>query len=384
MRLRGRHYRTGVPIDVVCVGDRITAIEPASSVAADHKADWIAPGFCDVQINGCGGISFGSPKLTRDEIRSIVTVCRSHGITELCPTLITASTDDLLAGFRELARACETDADLAWSIVGFHLEGPYLSPDDGPRGAHPLRQIRDPNWDEFRRLQDAAGGRIRMVTVAPERPGALAFIKRLSASGVVAAIGHTAALPSVIREAVAAGARLSTHLGNGSHAMLPRHENYIWEQLAADELWASIITDGHHLPASVVRSIVRCKTPSRLLLTCDASPLAGQKPGRYRQWDSDIEILPEGKIVVAGTPYLAGSWAFTDLCVRNILSFTDLSLADALDLAAAQPRRLLGLPPRTVHPGQPADLLLIDHSPTTPFTIRATFVAGQKMPLIVG
>ncbi len=369
MRLRARHYRTGVLIDVDCIDGRIVAVEPARGAHADREVGWIAPALCDVQINGCLGHSFGARTLTHEQIREIVGTCRQHGIGELCPTLITAASDDLMHGFRALDRACETDADLARSILGFHLEGPYLSPLDGPRGAHPLAHIRDPDWDEFRRFQDAAGGRIRLVTLAPERPGALDLIERLIAAGVVVAIGHTAASPREIQAGIAAGATLSTHLGNGSHALLPRHDNYLWEQLAADDLWASVIVDGHHLPASVVQSIVRAKTPSRLLLTCDASPLAGLPPGRYRQWDQDLDVLPEGKIVVAGTPFLAGSWVFTDACVRAAMACAVLSLADAIDLASGQPRRILGLPPRTLDVGQPADFVLFEHSPDRPFAI---------------
>jgi N-acetylglucosamine-6-phosphate deacetylase len=378
MRIRARDYRTGTLVDVVCKNGAIAALEAPAAHRADAEAGWIAPGFCDVQINGCLGHSFGA-SLTPEQMHTVVGACRRHGISELCPTLITASATELLDSFRSLSRACDTDGDLARAIVGFHLEGPYLSPVDGPRGAHPLAHIRDPDWDEFRRLQDAAGGRIRMVTVAPEKPGARAFIERLTATGVVVAIGHTAATAPDLRAAIAAGAKLSTHLGNGSHAVLPRHENYLWEQLAADDLWASIIVDGHHLPRSVVQSIVRCKTPSRLLLTCDASPLAGLPPGRYHQWDHDIDILPEGKIVVAGTPYLAGSWAFTDLCVRNVMAFAGLSLAEAIDLAAAQPRRVLGLPPRTLDVGQPADFILCEHSSEMPFEIRSMVIGGQML-----
>ena len=172
--------------------------------------------------------------------------------------------------------------------------------------------------------------------------------------GHTAATGHASATPS------RAGARLSTHLGNGSHAMLPRHDNYIWEQLAADELWASIICDGHHLPPAVVKCIVRVKTPARTVLTCDASSLAGLPPGRYREWDQDFEVLPEGKVVVPGTSYLAGSWAFTDLCVGNVIGMAGVSLADAIDMAGARPRELLGLPARKLAAGQPADLMLFD------------------------
>src|SRR5205814_7778712 len=134
---------------------------------------------------------------------------------------------------------------------------------------------------------------------------------------VVVSLGHTAASPARIREAISAGARLSTHLGNGSHALLPRHENYLWEQLASDELWASVIADGHHLPPAILRCILRMKTPARVILTCDASSLAGRPPGRYREWGQDLEVRPEGEVVVSGTPYLAGSAVFTDTCVAH-------------------------------------------------------------------
>ena len=218
-----------------------------------------------------------------------------------------------------------------------------------------------------------------MVTLAPERPGAIGLIGRLAASGVVVALGHTAAGPDDIRAATAAGARVSTHLGNGSHALLPRHVNYLWEQMASDELWASIIVDGHHLPEAVVRCIVRAKTPARLLLTCDAGPLAGMPPGRYRDWDQELEVTAEGKIVVPGTTFLAGSWAFTDHCVGKLMAFTGMGLADAIDLASAQPRRLLGLPPLEIEAGQPADLFGFDLSETNEPRVRHAIVGGVRV-----
>src|SRR5262249_267289 len=171
----------------------------------------------------------------------------------------------------------------------------------------------------------AGGGSMDVVTRARELRGALPFIERLAAAGVVVSIGHTAATPEQIHAAVQAGARVSTHLGNGAHAVLPRHQNYIWEQLAADDLWACIICDGHHLPAAVVRCIVRVKTPAQTILTCDAGSLAGLPPGRYREWDQDFEVRPEGKIVVPASGYLAGSWAFTDRCIGNVIRFAGVS-----------------------------------------------------------
>jgi N-acetylglucosamine-6-phosphate deacetylase len=375
MRVRARHYATGERVDVVCNRGLIEAIEDPTAVAADHEAGWVAPAFFDLQINGCDGHGFSSERLTPESVRHVVDVCRRHGIGGLCPTLVTNSFAALAHGMATIRRAVESDPLVARAVPALHLEGPYLSPEDGPRGAHPRQHIRPPDWDEYRRLQDAAGGLIRLVTLAPEHDGALSFIERLTASGVVVALGHTAAKATRIQEAVSAGARLSTHLGNGSHAVLPRHDNYIWEQLGHDGLWASLITDGHHLPPAVVRCMVRVKTPARIVLTCDASSLAGMPPGRYREWEQDFEVLPEGKVVVPGTPFLAGAWAFTDRCVGNAMRFASVSLREAVDMAGARPRELLGLPPRRLEVGQAAELMLFDWEPGGDLCVRATIPA---------
>jgi N-acetylglucosamine-6-phosphate deacetylase len=377
LRLRARHYVTGQRVDLVCEQGRIARLDSAGKNEVDVEAGWIAPALFDLQINGCDGISFNSPHLGEEGVRRVVAACRRHGIGALCPTLITNSRQALLHGFAVIQRACETDADLALAVPAVHLEGPYISAEDGPRGAHPLGHVRSPDWDEFRRFQDASGGRIRLVTLAPELDGALPFIEKLTASGVVAALGHTAATSACIRAAIAAGARLSTHLGNGSHALLPRHDNYLWEQLAADELWASVISDGHHLPPAVLRCILRVKTPGRTILTCDASSLAGLPPGRYREWDQELEVLPTGRIVVPGTTFLAGAGVFTDACVGHLLSLGEVSLADALDMAGARPRQLLSLEPRPLQVGAPADLVLFEWQAGGAFRVAATIIAGR-------
>jgi N-acetylglucosamine-6-phosphate deacetylase len=382
MLIRARHYATGEMIDVACAGSQIRAVTPLTDARPDYQAGWVAPALFDLQINGGGGHNFSSTRLVRQSIREVVEMCRSHGIGAFCPTLVTNSFEALHHGFRTLREACEADADLAATLPAFHLEGPYIAAEDGPRGAHPRKFVRPPDWDEFQRLQDAAGGRIRLVTLAPEQPGALMFIERLTASGVVVAIGHTGAAAACIQAAIRAGARLSTHLGNGSHAMLPRHDNYVWEQLAADNLSASIICDGHHLPASVVRCIVRVKTPARLILTCDASTLAGQPPGPYREWEQDFEVFSDGKVIVAGTSFLAGSGVFTDTCIGNVIRFAGVFLADAVDMAGAQPRALLDLPSRRIEPGMPADLVLFDWHPGGDFQVSSLITQGtQHSPL---
>lgn len=376
MRLRARHYANGNEVDIVVEKGIIQSTAETSGAQVDLRAQWVAPAFFDLQINGCHGHNFSSEKLSGDGVQHIVNECRKHGIGSLCPTLITNSFEAMTHGLRTIAEMSNQDSELAAALPAIHLEGPYLSAEDGPRGAHPREQIRPPNWDEFCRFQESAGGRIKLMTLAPEIDGALPFIELLTKSGVVVALGHTAATGKQIRDAVSAGARLSTHLGNGSHAFLPRHDNYIWEQLAADELWASIICDGHHLPPAVVKSILRVKTPARTILTCDASSLAGLPPGIYHDFGQKLEVLAEGKIVVADSGYFAGSWDFTDRCVNNIIRFAGVSLADAIDMAGSRPRELLGLPFQSLEAGSPADLILFDWSEGKEVRILKTIVGG--------
>jgi N-acetylglucosamine-6-phosphate deacetylase len=369
MKIHARHYASGESIAIQCVNGLISSIGPINSSAADLEADWVAPAFFDLQINGCLGHSFNSAELTTEHVHEVAAKCRSHGIAGFCPTLTTGPRDALLHAFRVLGAVNEIEC--------FHLEGPYISPEDGPRGAHPGQYCRPPDWNEFCTFQEAARGRIRLVTLAPEAEGAISFIERLVKSGIVVALGHTAATSLQIDEAVRAGARLSTHLGNGCHAALPRHDNYLWAQLADDRLWASIISDGHHLPAEVLRCILRVKTPGRLILTCDVSSLAGLPPGRYRHWDQEFEVTENGPIRIPSTSRLAGSAFFTDHCVAHALEIGECSLAEAIDMAGRQPRKLLGLPERKLEAGYPADLVFFDWGEKTRLRVTGTLISGR-------
>jgi N-acetylglucosamine-6-phosphate deacetylase len=217
------------------------------------------------------------------------------------------------------------------------------------------------------------------VTIAPEQTGAIEFIRRAVASGVVVSIGHTGAEPEQVAAAVDAGARMSTHLGNGAHGMLRRHPNYIWEQLGERRLWAGVITDGHHLPASVVRSIIDAKGLGRTIITCDASGLAGCPPGRYSEGAIDVEILDDGRLVVAGQrQYLAGSGHETDYCVARAIEQAGLSLREALDCAGRNPAVLLGCEEIRLRRNARADLILFHwNKPGDPLRIETTVIAGE-------
>jgi N-acetylglucosamine-6-phosphate deacetylase len=229
-------------------------------------------------------------------------------------------------------------------VLGIHAEGPYLSPTEA-RGAHPQAHLRDASRDDFERRQEAAEGRIVLVTLAPEVPGALALIEHLVRAGVRVAIGHSDASPERIRDAVRAGATLSTHLGNGCAGGLPRHPNLIWEQLAADDVSACFIADGHHLPAATLKAMVRAKTPARSILVTDATAAAAAPPGTYTLGELSIERSQSGRVTLPGGDKLAGSALTLADAVGRAAREAGLPIAEALAMASTRPAAAIGAAP---------------------------------------
>jgi N-acetylglucosamine-6-phosphate deacetylase len=313
------------------------AIQSVVSAAAPEGI-YLAPGWIDLQVNGFAGVDYNEPRTSHEEIARSIQALFSTGVTRFYPTVITGSPDGMAAALRNLARAREALSD-GEAMEAFHVEGPFISAEDGPRGAHPRRWVRPPDFEEYRRWQDAAAGRVRLVTLAPEWPGAPGFIERLVSEGTVVSIGHTQATRAQIADAVAAGATLSTHLGNGAHGVMRRHPNYIWDQLAEDRLMADFIVDGIHLDASFLKVALRAKTVERSVLVTDAATPAGAAPGRYRIADIEVELLPEGKVVLAGEDRLAGSALRMDRGVENLMRLAGISLADAVRMATTNAAR---------------------------------------------
>lgn len=388
MRLVGRHYDSHEAVAIDVTGGVIERITPLSAADAPASSSWIAPALVDIQVNGYGGQEFSSLKLTAEKVAAISRQHYAFGVTRFCPTLTTQSSDVFLHALGAIRTACEASAETARLVAGVHLEGPYLSAEDGPRGAHPADHCRPPDWEEFCRFQEASGGRVRLMTLAPELPGAAAFISRAVRSGVRIAIGHTAATGAQIQAAVDAGASLSTHLGNGAHRMLRRHPNYLWDQLGEDRLAASLIVDGHHLPSEVVQSLVRAKTPERCILVSDVSGLAGLPVGTYTSSGCELEILSDGRLVIAGQDQLlAGASLPIGVGVANVIRFAGVSLKVAVEMAGRRPAEFLGLPPGELRPGAAADLVLFDlpddafisRQAVSEFYVRATVAAGKMV-----
>ncbi len=370
-------------------GARITVREGkvAEIVRLDHVPieDYVAPGWMDIQVNGFAGHDPNDGDADSGVVVDMVHALWRTGVAAMCPTICTSSEPRMISALSAIALACDTDPLVAASIVGIHVEGPHISPENGPRGAHPPEHIRPPDIAEYRRWQEAAGGRIRIITLSPEYEQAVPYIRAITGDGVVASIGHTGASGVQIRAAVDAGASWSTHLGNGSHAMIPRHANYLWDQLAEDRLSAGFIFDGQHLPPALMRTMIRAKGVERSILVSDAVAVAGSVPGVYQLPDGiRVELLPSGRLTLQGTPYLAGAVAGLAVGVANAVRYTGVTLAEAVRMVTANPSRLLGFAAKrgfeSVRVGAAANLTVfrVDHG-TGELEVRQTIVAGRTV-----
>jgi N-acetylglucosamine-6-phosphate deacetylase len=375
----GKHWLSGKTVNVTIEKGIVVSV-----TESDHPTErWIAPGLIDVQVNGIGGYDLNEPDLTVETVWQVVKVLQAGGVTRFCPTVVTGTKERILHCIRTIAEACQADPMVNHSIIGIHVEGPFISPDDGPRGAHNLDWVRDPDWNEFLQWNEASGGKICKVTLAPERPGAIPFIKKLRELGIVASIGHCNATDEQIQAAVEAGATMSTHLGNGAHPYIKRHPNYIWAQLAEDRLWAGLIADGFHLPQPTLKVMIRTKG-RKAILTSDAVNLAGMPPGRYRTHINEDVVLEEsGLLHLASTrDILAGSATPLHIGVQNVAMFDICSLSEAINMATLHPAELFGLADKGIgklEVGSPADLIIYEQREDRSWTILETIAGGETV-----
>jgi N-acetylglucosamine-6-phosphate deacetylase len=265
------------------------------------------------------------------------------------------------------------------AIAGYHVEGPHLSPEDGPRGAHPLEHIRPPDIQEFHQWQEAADGLVKLVTVSPEWPETPAYVRELVRNGVVASIGHTQATSDQIQAAVDSGARMSTHLGNAAHSILPKTQNYIWDQLANENLVASFIVDGIHIPPHFIHAAMRAKGMDKCVLVTDAVAPAMCEPGNYELSEVEVELKKDGSVRMRGSDRLAGSALRLDHAIGNTVRYAGITLRQAIVMAtqnAARVGRVAGRQ-RGIVPGEKADLVAFRwDSSAFQLSVQETIVDG--------
>ena len=331
-----------------------------SGEGSRDKLPVIAPGLIDLQLNGFKGVDFNNADLTPEQVESVSLALLKLGVTRFYPTLITGSRKRTSSLLRTIAGVIKDKSLASHVIGGIHLEGPFISGEDGPRGAHPKRYCLDPDISLLHQWQQEAEGHIRIITLAPELPGSDAFIKECVQMGIIVAIGHTAANKHDIETAVENGATLSTHLGNATHQLLPRHPNYIWDQLAEDKLYASMIADGFHLPDSVLKVFIRSKM-NKSILVSDGMPYTGLEPGLYNSTAAGrIRLTEDGKLHREGnTELLVGSASTLLAGVQKICSME--GLAFAWDMGSVHPSALMNnASNQGLQVGAPADLVLLE------------------------
>ena len=372
--LEGILYSDEGWVNISTKNGKISGINRLSKVDKDSKI-YVAPGLIDVQINGYMGVDFSGPDLTVEGVRKATKALWKAGVTTYFPTIITSDFKRMKRNFAILAEA-QKDPEIGGSIPGFHLEGPYISPLPGYRGAHLEKYIKNPDWEEFQELQKAANNGIKLITLAPELEGAIPFIRNCVANGIIVALGHHNGSAEDIERAIDAGAKMATHLGNGCANEINRHHNPLWPQLADDRITPSIIADGFHLTKEEVRSFYKVKGPDKTILVSDALDLAGLPPGEYTRGERTLLLTPN-VVKLPKENVLAGAASPISACVGVIMDYTQCTLNDAIQMASTNPAKMFSLNELgEIGQGKQADLILFELDDNK-VIIHKTFVSGQ-------
>ncbi len=372
--IKGILYTDLSPVAIVVKEGRIMEIKRLAMDAVVPELI-VAPGLIDIQINGYYGVDFSGPDLTVEGIKNATLALWEAGVTTYFPTVITSDIARIKENFSVLAKAKSTSG-IGESLAAFHLEGPYISPLKGFRGAHLEKYIKPPDWQEFQNIQEIAGQHIKLITVAPEIDGAIPFIRQCTQSGMVVSLGHHNGTAREIQQAVDAGARMATHLGNGCANEINRHHNPIWPQLSNDFLTPSIIADGFHLTKEEIRTFHKVKGTDGIILVSDALDLAGLPPGEYIRGERKLLLTPD-VVKLPDENVLAGAASPISKCVGVMMEYTQCSLQEAIQMASTNPANMFSLHDRgTIAPGKRADLILftLDNNKVV---IQKTYVGGS-------
>lgn len=380
MIILGKNPETASLVNIGVENGKVTRIEAYqknSSYDFGGTDLYLCSGFFDPQVNGFAGVDFNHPHLTAEGLHQAARSLASTGVTRFLLTLITSSHERMVHQLKVLAKDLRDDPLLQKMCIGIHLEGPYISPEDGPRGVHPREFIRPPNWEEVEKFQTACEDRIRCITLAPEGKGAIPFIAKAVAHGIVIGIGHSHAPEEMIEEAVQAGARLSCHLGNAPSGLLPRYEKTIEKQLVMSQLMASIIADGVHLPDDLVKNYIRVKGFDRIVLTTDSMAGAGASPGKYTLGELEVEVGLDRTARLTGNFRLAGSTLTMDRAITNVIRFSGVDLPSAIQMASKNAQKLFPEVRGEILSGGSADLVLFEYQ--NELTVKSTWVDGERI-----
>lgn len=376
-RLIGKSYLDGKSLEIGISDGKIRSI---SKLETDIESNlWIGPGFTDIQVNGYGGLDYNEVQTDFLALGQISKKLLQHGVTSHFPTIITNSPIQISGLIQQIIQLRKADSLAKSCIPGIHIEGPFISPEDGPRGAHFREFVQAPDWNLFQKWIDESEGLIRLITLSPEWEGSVSFIEKCRDAGILVSIGHTNASHSQISDAVKAGARLSTHLGNGMHGIIARHPNYLWSQLSEENLSATIIADGFHLPAEVIQVFKKVKGKN-LMLVSDSVALAGMPSGDYEAAvGGKVTLTPEGKLHLYGNPNTLAGSAMNILQGVNFLLKNKLAtVEEAWEMTSFRPNRLFSLTYNPLEIGATADLIQCRQQADRSLEILKTFKNGVE------
>lgn len=379
-RLIGKSFLDEKPLEISISEGQIKSV---LSIKTSPENIWIGTGFTDIQINGYGGLDYNQVQSDILALGQISRKLLQCGVTSHFPTIITNSPEKISALIQQVVQLRKMDPLANSCISGIHIEGPFISPEDGPRGAHYREFVQAPNWDLFQNWIKESEGLIRMITLSPEWKGSAAFIEKCVESGILVSIGHTNASHAQILDAVKAGAKLSTHLGNGMHGVIARHPNYLWSQLAEENLSATIIADGFHLPSEVIQVFMKVKA-EKLMLVSDSVALASMPAGDYEAAvGGKVTLTPEGKLHLFGNPKTLAGSAMNILQGINFLLKKSLeNLPEAWQMASIRPQRLFNSDFDPFQIGQQADLILAEQLSNQTIKIFKVLKNGVEIPLV--
>jgi N-acetylglucosamine-6-phosphate deacetylase len=304
-------------------------------------------GFIDLQVNGYKGVDFSSPDLTEREFVSACKELINAGTVGFLPTIITSPNDVYKRNLQLIAQAMGT-SEISSSILGVHLEGPFISKQEGAVGAHNPEWVQKPDIRFLDKLYEWSGESIKLLTIAAETEGAEDLCQHATKLGITVSLGHQMGTETDLQKLANAGARSLTHLGNGIPHLLPRHHNPLWAGIANDDLKAMIISDGHHLPPAIIKTIIRTKGISNTIVVSDASPIAGLPPGRYTTLGNEAILEESGRLYNPETGYLVGSSSTMLDCMNFLSSLKLLSVEDLLNAGFYNPLNLINTDPKSI------------------------------------
>jgi N-acetylglucosamine-6-phosphate deacetylase len=303
--ISARHWKTGEWTRLSWSHGKIAALE--TQRAPGKEEVWLAPALSDAQVNGFAGIDFQQDNLTAHDLETAARGLQTAGCTRFLLTLITDEWPRLLKRLQHLRALRESSATLRHALAGWHVEGPFLSSEPGFHGAHEPAFMRDPTPADIRELRNITGNDPVLLTIAPERQGAIEAIELAVSVGMKVSLGHTNAPLSLLRDAVSAGATMFTHLANGCPRELDRHDNIIWRVLETEGLTVSLIPDEIHVSGPLFRFLHRLLPEEKIFYVSDAMSAAGMKPGRFPLGKLTLEVGSDEVVRQPGKALFAGS-----------------------------------------------------------------------------